>query len=85
MNLPAMIQGMQTKEFSSGLLIGMLFFGLIWMYSLVLKARVLYQCATQVTPTKIGNNFYYIVPESVYNKLTLSNLQGGSGAQGDEA
>lgn len=71
MNWPAIIEAAQTKEFELGLTIGMIVFGLMWMYSGVQKARYLWECAQQKSAVKIGDGFYYIVPEKVYNKFDV--------------
>ena len=56
----------QSQNFMLGLLIGLVIGLIFTMYSAVLRARILLQCADQKSATKIGDSFYYIVPSLDY-------------------
>ena len=53
-----------SESFFWGMAFGIWMMGLFWWGTHSMYRTTLLMCANQGTPEKIGNGFYYIVPES---------------------
>lgn len=67
-----------------GLLVGLVIGMFFWMYGAVLRVQNLRLSADGNTATKLGNEFYYIVPERDYIKLSREALNWPDSRPKDE-
>lgn len=76
MNLAYVNELLNDKAFAIGFLLGALVFFLFWTYSSYMRTMYLIEKgkAENRTATKLGDKFYYIVPESEYVQHPLSSV-----------
>lgn len=61
----------ESEGFFPGLGLGFVFAYLYVVAQTVLRSNYVSDCAKLERPVKIGNAFYYIVPERLYNKMDV--------------
>lgn len=72
------------NDFCAGVFLGGLVVAILAAMNVVTYRRILRQCAEQKTPEKLGDSFYYIVPESEYVDLTCAKLRESMPQRGTE-
>lgn len=85
MNLAYVSSLLNDKAFLIGFLVGAVMFAFLWMYSSYMRTMYLIEKGNAEfrTAAKLGNKFYYIVPETEYVqrelvKVCKTPLRGGS-------
>lgn len=62
---------LNSHEFMMGLLVGAVIGLFFWMYGAAWRCRYFYDSAKLETAVKLGREFFYIVPEAVYNRADI--------------